>query len=156
MSETDRETESQQSPDPRPRGRVLAIDLGRKRVGVAVSDELGITARALPPVIRSNWKELLSSLSEIVLRFDARMLVIGLPLRLDGTEGDAASDARRVARNLELSLGLPVRMQDERLTSKDAEGNLRAEGYADRDVKSRVDGEAARLILLDFLSGNQT
>lgn len=152
MSDADTKPEDQTSPNIRPRGRVLAIDLGTKRVGVAVSDELGVTARSLPPIARSNWKELLNSLSDIVRHFDARTVVMGLPLRLDGTEGDAAADVRRVARNLGLSLSLPVHLQDERLTSKAAEQNLRASGRSEEELSRLVDGEAARLILLDFLS----
>jgi putative Holliday junction resolvase len=79
-------------------------------------------------------------------------VVIGLPLSLDGTEGEAAAEARRIARNLALSTDVPVRTQDERLTSKAAEERLRAEGFSEAEIKDRVDGEAARLILLDYLS----
>lgn len=136
------------------KGRLLALDLGRSRVGVAVSDELGLTARELPFIRRSNWKELLREISKITETFDAQAVVIGLPLRLDGTEGDAAVEARRIARNLERSLGLAVYMQDERLTSKAAERDLRAAGVAEEEISGRIDGAAARLILLDFLSQN--
>ena len=82
-----------------------------------------------------------------------RVVVIGLPLSLDGTEGEPAAEARRIARNLGLSSGLPVHMQDERLTSKDAEERLRAEGFSADEISARGDGEAAKLILLDYLSG---
>lgn len=140
------------APRARPPGRVLALDLGQKRVGLAVSDELRLSARALPFVARTGWKRLLPALAEIVRVFDVREVVIGLPLRLEGGEGEAAADARRVGRNLGLSLGLPVHFQDERLTSKAAEASLRAEGRTPREIPSLVDGEAARLILLDFLS----
>jgi putative holliday junction resolvase len=135
-----------------PPGRLLGIDLGSSRVGLAVSDELGLTARVLPALRRTNWKALLRELSRAAADFDARALVVGLPLRLDGTEGEAAEEARRVARNLRLSLKLPVHLQDERLTSRAAEEQLRAEGAGAEEVARRVDGEAARLILLDFLS----
>jgi len=135
-------------------GRILSLDLGEKRVGVAVSDENRLSVRALPVLGRTNWKRLLSDIDELCRRFDVKRVVVGLPLRLDGTEGDAAEDARRVARNLGLSLKLPVSLQDERLTSKDAEAELRAEGFDFREIKARVDGEAAVLILKDFLEGN--
>lgn len=134
------------------RGRVLAIDLGRKRVGLAVSDETRLSTRALQALPRTSWKELLRSLSEIVRDFDVREVVIGLPLLLKGGEGESAADARRVGRNLQLSLRLPVHFQDERLTSKAAEESLRAEGHAGRELSKLVDSEAARLILQDFLS----
>ena len=140
------------APDALTRGRLLAIDLGRTRVGLAVSDEMGLTARALPAIRRTNWKALLRAISEVADEFAAKALVVGLPLRLDGTEGDAALESCRVARNLRLSLGIPVHLQDERLTSKAAEEVLRERGLVHDEVAAQVDGEAARLILLDFLS----
>jgi len=133
------------------RGRVLALDLGLKRVGVAISDELRPSVRPLPAIARTSWKQLLRTLAQLCEQFDVQSVVIGLPLRLDGTEGDAAAEARRIARNLGLSLSLDVQMQDERLTSKEAEQRLRAQGFDERQVKERVDSEAAALILSDFL-----
>ncbi len=135
-----------------PPGRLLALDLGARRVGVAVSDELRLTVRALPPLHRGNWKRLLREIDELRGRFDARGVVVGLPLRLDGTEGAAATEARRVAGNLGLSLGVPVFLQDERLTSRAAEATLRAGRLAPDEVKARVDSAAAALILRDFLA----
>ncbi len=133
-------------------GRVLALDLGTKRVGVAVCDELRLTVRPLPALPRTSWKRLLLAVSELCERFDAESLVIGLPLRLDGTEGDAAQEARRVARNFGLSLTIPVHLQDERLTSKEAESALREAGYSGSEITERVDSEAAAIILRDHLS----
>ena len=132
-------------------GRVLAIDMGSKRVGLAVSDELRLTVRALPALPRTPWKRLLSSLAELCEQFDVRTIVLGLPLRLDGTEGDAAQEVRRVAHNLQLTLKLPLFFQDERLTSKDAESSLHGRGFRDVEISDRVDSEAASIILSDFL-----
>lgn len=132
-------------------GRVLAIDMGSKRVGLAVSDELRLTVRTLPALPRTPWKRLLSSLAELCEQFDVRSIVLGLPLRLDGTEGDAAQEVRRVAHNLQLSLKLPLFFQDERLTSKDAESSLRARGFQGVEISDRIDSEAASIILSDFL-----
>jgi putative Holliday junction resolvase len=78
--------------------------------------------------------------------------VLGLPLRLDGSEGDAALEARRVARNLGLSLKLPIFLQDERYTSKTAEASLSARGLGGAEISKRVDSEAASIILSDFLA----
>ena len=78
-----------------PLGPVLALDLGQKLVGAAISDERLITTKRLPPLKRSNWKKLLQDVRHLVERFDAQMIVVGLPLRLDGTAGDAARDAGR-------------------------------------------------------------
>src|SRR5215218_10247146 len=92
----------------KPSGRLLALDLGTKRVGVAVSDELRITVRPLPFLHRTNWKQLLVAVADLLQSFDARALVIGLPLNFDGTEGSAALEARRLARNFERSLKVSV------------------------------------------------
>lgn len=132
-------------------GRVLAIDMGSKRVGLAVSDELRMTVRTLPALPRTPWKRLLSSLAELCVQFDVRSIVLGLPLRLDGTEGDAAREVRRVAYNLQLTLKIPLFFQDERLTSKDAESSLRERGFREGEISDRVDSEAASIILNDFL-----
>ena len=132
-------------------GRVLAIDMGSKRVGLAVSDELRLTVRALPILPRTPWKRLLRSLADLCEQYDVRSIVLGLPLRLDGTEGDAAQEVRRVGRNLQLSLKLPLFFQDERLTSKDAESSLRVRGFQANEISDRVDSEAASIILSDFL-----
>lgn len=136
-------------------GRVLAIDMGSKRVGLAVSDELRLTVRALPALPRTPWKRLLSSLAELCEQFDVRSIVLGLPLRLDGVEGDAAQEVRRVAHNLQLSLKLPLFFQDERLTSKDAEASLRELGFRGVEISARVDSEAASIILRDFLEAQK-
>lgn len=132
-------------------GRVLAIDMGSKRVGLAISDELRLTVRTLPSLPRTPWKRLLSSLAELCEKFDVRSIVLGLPLRLDGTEGDAALETKRVAHNLQLSLKLPLFLQDERLTSKAAESSLRERGFKFGEISDRVDSEAASIILSDFL-----
>ncbi len=132
-------------------GRLLALDLGLRRVGVAVSDELRLTVRPLPALGRTNWKKLVREISELRTRFDAQGVVVGLPLRLDGTEGEAATSARQVARNLALSLCVDIHLQDERLTSREAEANLRAEKFTPDELKELVDSAAAALILRDFL-----
>jgi putative Holliday junction resolvase len=142
----------QDSASPEERGRVLALDVGAKRVGVAVSDELRLTVRPLKALRGTNWKQLLRALSELCVEFDVREVVLGLPLRLDGGEGDAAKGVRNVARKLELSLRIPVAFQDERLTSKAAESALRREGLDEREVFENADSEAAAIILGDYLS----
>ncbi|HEY0003557.1 MAG TPA: Holliday junction resolvase RuvX [Pyrinomonadaceae bacterium] len=133
-------------------GRLLSLDLGQSRVGVAVSDELGITVRPLPAVRRSSWKELLREVAKMLSSFDAKGLVIGLPLNMDGSEGEPAREARRLARNFELSLAVPVYLQDERLTSREAEAELYASGLKRSEVRALVDSAAAAIILRDFLS----
>ena len=136
-------------------GRLLAIDMGSKRVGLAVSDELRLTVRTLPALPRTPWKRLLSSLAELCVQFDVRSIVLGLPLRMDGTEGDAAQEVRRVGHNLQLSLKLPLFFQDERLTSRDAEASLRERGLRGAEISDRIDSEAASIILSDFLEARR-
>lgn len=134
------------------KGPVLALDLGEKLVGVAVSDELLVTTNPLAPLKRSNWKQLLRDVEMLINRFDAKALVIGLPLRLDGTTGDAAEKIARLAGNFSKSLKVPVYLQDERLTSFEARERLLAEGHDEADIRKLIDGEAAGLILRDFIN----
>ena len=136
-------------------GPVLALDLGEKLVGAAVSDERLVTTKRLPPLKRSNWKKLLQDVRQLLERFDAQTIVVGLPLRMDGTEGDAAKNVRRLALNLAKSVRQPVYLQDERLTSIAATENLKAEGLTVDEIPAFVDGEAAAVILQDFLSTEQ-
>ncbi len=114
-----------------------------------------VTTKRLPPLKRSSWKTLLQDVRHLVERFDARIIVIGLPLRLDGTDGDASKNARRVAANLAKSIDLPVYLQDERLTSLEAMENLKAEGLKPDEIPALIDGEAAATILRDFLDTKQ-
>ena len=136
-------------------GPILALDLGEKLVGAAVSDEKLITIKRLPPLKRSNWKKLLQNVVALIERFDARIMVIGLPLALDGSHGDAAQNVQRLARNFARSTPLPVYLQDERLTSFEATANLRAEGKKIGEIADLVDSEAAAIILRDFLRTDQ-
>lgn len=136
-------------------GPILALDLGQKLVGAAISDERLVTIKRLPPLERSNWKKLLQDVRDLIKRFDAQTIVVGLPLRLDGTEGDAAQEVQRVAVNLARSIDLPVYLQDERLTSFEAMENLKAEGFKPEEIPPLIDGEAAAMILRDFLDTNQ-
>jgi len=134
---------------------IMALDPGQKRVGVALSDALGISIRRLEPIKRSNWKRLLSDVSTLARQFDAQTLVIGLPLSLDGTVAAAAVEAEKIARNFARSLRIPVFLQDERLTSVQAESNLREEGYGAREIPALIDSESAAIILRDFLADQQ-
>ena len=138
-----------------PTGPILALDLGEKLVGAAISDERLITTKRLPPLKRSNWKKLLQDVRHLLERFDAQTIVVGLPLRLDGSEGEAAKHVRRLALNLAKSVQQPLYLQDERLTSRAAMENLKAEGVKPEEIAALVDGEAAAMILRDFLVTDQ-
>jgi putative pre-16S rRNA nuclease len=136
-------------------GPILALDLGEKLVGVAVSDERLITMKRLEPLKRANWKQLLQDVRHLLERFDAKTIVVGLPLRMDGTDGDAATNVRRLALNLAKSVEQPVYLQDERLTSFEAMENLKAEGLKADEIPGLIDGEAAAMILRDFLNDTE-
>ena len=137
------------------RGRILALDIGSSCVGVAVSDELRISVRPLASIKRGSWKHLLRDVKHLVAELRARAIVIGLPLRLDGTEGDAAIDMREIARKFRLSLTVPVHLQDERLTTFGAQENLKAEGNDSDQIAARLDSEAAAIILRDFIENKE-
>src|SRR6185369_5008884 len=114
-----------------------------------------VTIKRLPPIKRSNWKRLLQDVVTLIQRYDAKTVVIGLPLNLDGTSGEAAAKARQVAADLARSVSQPVYLQDERLTSFEATENLKAEGLRPDDIPAHVDGEAAATILRDFIVSDQ-
>ena len=132
-------------------GRLLAIDPGTKRCGIAISDELRVTTRRLPFIPHTSWKKLLIAVKEIVSEYDAKALIVGLPLESDGSESKMSVEARRLARNFALSLEIPVYLQDERVTSYDARSNLWEQGYSLQETRRLVDSEAAAIILSDFL-----
>jgi putative Holliday junction resolvase len=138
-----------------PGRRLLALDPGQKRVGLAVSDEEWLAVRPLKAIARTNWKELLRQVSEVAESFDAQALVLGLPLMMDGSEGPGAQEARRLARNFQLSLRIPVFLQDERLSSVEAESILRSEGHSEESLRESVDSRAATIILEDFIAGHR-
>ena len=133
-------------------GRLLALDLGARRVGVAVSDELRITVNPLPTIERRSWKDLLRRVASVIESYDARGLVIGLPLSLSGAEGSAAQEARATAEKFQRSLRVPVYLQDERLTTFAATAELRGAGRSRQEIAAQVDSEAAKVILRDFIA----
>jgi putative holliday junction resolvase len=138
-----------------PAGPVLALDLGRKHVGVAISDALLISITKLDPLRRSNWKRLLKDVADLARRLDAKTLVIGFPLSMNGAKGTAAQEVQRTAQNFARSLEMPIYLQDERLTSREAEAQLRAAGHKTHEIRARVDSQAAAIILRDFIAGGQ-
>jgi putative Holliday junction resolvase len=133
-------------------GRLVALDPGTKRVGVAVTDELQFAARPLFTLDRTGWKKLLLQIKDILAEFDAVGLIIGLPYNFDGSESEMSQEARRLARNFSLSLEIPVILQDERASSYEARGNLWKMGADQKKARRTVDSEAAAVILRDFLS----
>ncbi len=134
-------------------GRLVALDLGTKWIGVAVTDDQQIIATPVRTIEWRNWKKTLAIVKDILAEFDAVGLIIGLPYNSDGTESDMSVEARRVARNFSLSIDIPVFLQDERMSSYEARRRLWERGVELADTKALVDAEAAAIILSDFLSG---
>lgn len=132
-------------------GRILALDVGTKRVGVAVSDEFQVTGRPLPVIPRKSWKELLKAVILLIEEFDAVALVLGLPYNFDGTESEMSTDVRRLHRNFSLSLKIPAFLQDERLSSRSAHERLYNQGFNLQEIRRKIDSEAAVIILSDFM-----
>lgn len=132
-------------------GRILAVDPGTKRFGLAVCDELRVTTRPLATLTVASWKKLLTNIKQTVSDFDAKALVIGLPLESDGSESEMSVLAREWARKFSLSLDIPVCLQDERVTSYEAKGRIWDRGVKINKTGEFVDSEAAAIILADFL-----
>lgn len=133
-------------------GRLVALDPGEKRVGVAISDEIQLTVRPLKTLQRTSWKKFLSDIKELLAEFDAKALVIGLPLSLDGVERSSAIEVRRLANKLSLSLDVRIFLQDERLTSREAEESLRESGYKESEIEKLIDSWSAAIVLRDFIN----
>jgi putative Holliday junction resolvase len=136
-------------------GPILSLDLGQKRIGVAISDPTLSAITRLPALRRSNWKRLLLDVRDLVRRFDAQAMVVGWPLRLNGTQGEAADGAKEIARKFALSLDLPIFLEDERLTSAEASEDLRAAGRDASQIAAEIDSESAAIILRDFIEDGQ-
>ena len=133
-------------------GRVLAIDYGRALIGLAVSDGLGLTARPLPALQNPGADAAPRALQAVVEEEEVDELVLGLPLKMDGSEGDAVAEVRQFAERLRGVVDLPLHEVDERLTSKQAHAQMKAAGVKHKKRKELVDSTAAVLILQDYLA----
>lgn len=132
-------------------GRILAVDVGSKNIGLAVTDPLGLTAQGLPTLRRSNRRADLKRLRELVEAMQVERIVVGHPLHLKGYAGARAQEAARFADWLRRELRLPVELFDERLTSWEAKNLLREAGASRSERKRAVDRIAATLILQGYL-----
>jgi putative Holliday junction resolvase len=135
--------------------RVLAIDPGTKRVGVAVSDPTGTIAQALTTVPAEPRDTLVARLAQIATDQEATRIVVGLPRRLDGSYGPEAKSARELADELRKACSLPVEMVDERMTTVAAERSLVAGGMRRAKRRLTVDRVAATLLLQSHLDSKR-
>ena len=135
--------------------RVLGLDVGARRIGVAVSDPLGITAQGLETLQRKNKKHDFQFLERIIREYEVREIVVGLPLRMSGEEGTQAEKIQAFAEDLRKRFALPVHLWDERLTSAEANRLLRETDLSIEKRGKAVDRMAAILILQGWME-NQT
>ena len=134
-----------------PAGRVLGLDVGSRRIGVAVSDPLGITAQGLETLQRTSKRRDFEHLQRVIQEYDVREIVVGLPLRMSGAEGIQSDKMQVFAEELRKRFRLPVHLWDERLTSVEANRLLREAELSIEKRGRAVDRMAAILILQGWM-----
>lgn len=132
-------------------GRVIGFDYGSKRMGVAVSDPLGITAQALPAIRREGNRKDVETIAALAARYEAAGFVVGLPLYEDGNESPMAANVRKFAAKLEEGTGLPVDLWDERFTTAQAQRTLIEAGVRREKRRELVDSLSAVFMLQSYL-----
>ena len=131
--------------------RVLALDLGKRRIGLAISDPLGITAQGLPNLVRTNKRSDLKALAALASEHSIGLLLMGNPINMRGAEGRQSAWVREFAEDLERATGLPVRLWDERLTTVEAQRVLRSSGISLEKRAAAVDRLSAVILLQSYL-----
>lgn len=134
--------------------RILAIDYGRKRMGLALSDELQLTARPLLVLVRTNRRNDLRRLREICRKHGVARILVGHPLHITGETGAMAEEAAQFAGRLQKELGIEVKLADERLTTWEAEQIVAQRKSPLRRKKSSIDDVAAAVLLREYLDRN--
>jgi len=134
--------------------RILGLDVGARRIGVAISDPLGLTAQGLETLHRKNKKHDFSCLHRVIRDYQVKEIVVGLPLRMSGVEGTQAEKIQAFAEDLRKHFKLPVHLWDERLTSAEANRLLRETDLSIEKRSQAVDRMAAILILQGWMEQN--
>ena len=132
-------------------GRVLALDLGERRIGLAVSDPLRLTAQGLATLERTNLRQDLERLAQLAAQWEVSLVLMGNPLHLSGQEGRQSEKARAFAGRLGARTGLPVKLWDERLTTVQASRVLKESAVSSRKRARSVDRLSAVILLQSFL-----
>lgn len=132
---------------------VLALDVGSVRIGIAGSDALGITAQGIETLKRKGFTPDIAYIYELAKKRSAKGFVVGLPVNMDGSEGQQARETRLFAKELEERTQMPVFFVDERLTSRQAHQTMMLGGLDAKKRKAHVDKLAAVLILQAYLEG---
>ena len=133
--------------------RLVGIDYGRKRVGVAMSDPLALTVQGQPTLVVSGFEDTLDQLIAFLSAYDVGTIVMGLPLNMDGSRGGMAEEVERLGSELSERSGISVRYWDERLSSQQAKQILKVEGKR-RKTRGKVDQLAAAVMLESYLRAN--
>lgn len=141
---------------PQQQSRILALDFGSRSIGLAVTDELGLTAQGLPTLRRTNKRNDFEYLRRVIKQYGVGELVMGLPLRLSGKAGIQAANVEAFAQELRKKFRLPVHLFDERLTSVEANRVLRESQMSIRRRAEVVDQLAAVLILQSYLEARRS
>lgn len=136
--------------------RLLGLDFGSRRIGVAVSDELGLTAQPVLTLVRKNVKSDLKSLGRLLRKYGCEAIVLGHPLYMSGDVSPQAAKTQAFADTLRETFPLPVHLWDERLTSAEAHRHLHAAGRPLSGHREVVDQVAAVLILQSFLDAQRS
>ena len=136
-------------------GRILGLDVGARRIGIAVSDSLGITARGISTLHRRNRRYDFAELRKLIVEYAIREIVVGNPLRMSGRAGTQAEKMADFASRLEEQFSLPVRLWDERLSTAEAHRLLDETGIRDSRRREVIDEMAAVLILQSFLDARE-
>ncbi|MCG3777504.1 MAG: putative pre-16S rRNA nuclease [Nitrospira sp.] len=132
--------------------RVLALDYGTVRIGVALSDELGWTAQPLETLTRRTLDRDIAHIAALVATYEVKQILLGFPLQLDGREGPAIQAMREFQTRLEAGVSVPVILWDERLTTKSAEDLLIAADVSRKKRKGVIDRIAASILLQSYLA----
>jgi putative Holliday junction resolvase len=136
-------------------GRVLGLDVGSRRIGIAVSDPLGITAQGLETLQRKNKRHDFEYLARVIREYEVQEIVVGLPLRMSGAEGTQSEKMRAFAGELQKKFGMPIHLFDERLTSAEANRFLRQTELSIEKRGKAVDRMAAVLILQAWMESRK-
>ncbi len=155
MTEQNRPHKEELISDPPPQIRILGLDVGTKRIGLSVSDGLGLSAHGLPTLERKNLKEDVRRLREIIAEYEVHKLVVGLPRNMDGSLGPQAELTLGFAEKLKNKLKVDIVTWDERLTSQAAERVLLEADMSRAKRRKKIDQVAAVLILQGYLDSNQ-
>jgi len=134
--------------------RILGIDYGNKRVGIAVSDAMGWTAQPLATLEMHGHKELLEEIKEYIAKYDAEKIIVGMPYNMDGSMGKRAEITQAFINFLKKNLEIEIEIQDERLTSSQAENILLEADVSRAGRKDVIDKLAAALILQTYLDAH--